>query len=322
MIVAPRPADEKARLATLQVLGLLDSPPDERFDRITRMARRIFRVPVALISLIDAERQWFKSAQGLALSEMPRDTSLCGHAILSDDILLVPDAQLDERFADNPIVIGPPHLRFYAGCPVRAPSGHRLGTLCVIDLVPREFDTDDLATLRDLAHLVEQQFAAIHSTMVDELTGLANRRGFEAQAGQVLSLCQRHDWPATLLYFDLDRFKQVNDRFGHAEGDWALKSFAELLRHSLRSSDVVARLGGDEFVALLSGTATAQQDTALQRLRQQLAQLNTSAQRGHTLAFSVGSAALLPDEDEGPASLVARADAAMYVEKQSKARAA
>jgi GGDEF domain-containing protein len=253
MIAPPLPSNEDARVATLRVLQILDTDPDERFDRITRMARRIFQVPIALVSLVDADRLWFKSSQGLDLREAPRDTSFCGHAILAEDILLIPDALLDPRFADNPIVTGPPHVRFYAGCPVRSPSGHRLGTLCLIDPMPRGFDADDQATLRDMVHMVEQQFASLYAAMVDELTGLANRRGFESQAGHVLALCQRNDWPATLLFFDLDRFKQVNEHYGHAEGDWALKAFADLLRFCLRASDVVARTGGDEFVALLSG---------------------------------------------------------------------
>ena len=320
MSAAPLPEDENARLSTLRVLQVLDTAPEERFDRLTRMARRLFQVPIALVSLVDADRQWFKSAQGLDLHETPRDLSFCGHAILSDDILLIPDAHADPRFADNPLVTGPPHVRFYAGCPVRAPSGHRLGTLCLIDHVARGFDSDDQATLRDLAFMVEQQFAAMYMAMIDELTGLANRRGFESQAGHVLALCRRKQWPATMLYFDLDHFKHVNDRYGHAEGDWALKSFADILRLCLRSSDVVARTGGDEFVALLSGTVTEQMAPALARVRTQVGALNLRAQRGYELAFSVGHAAMSGDEPLALDALMQQADAAMYANKQSRRR--
>ncbi len=322
MIPPLLPPDEGARLATLRVLQLLDTEPDDRFDRITRMARRLFQVPIALISLVDEDRQWFKSAQGLDVRETPRDLSFCGHAILSDHLLLVPDAHLDPRFVDNPLVTGPPHVRFYAGQPVRAPSGHRLGTLCLIDHVARGFDEDDQATLRDLAQLVEHQFAALYMAMVDALTRLANRRGFESQGGQVLALCQRQQWPATLLYFDLDRFKQINDHFGHAEGDWALKAFADLLRVCLRASDVVARIGGDEFGVLLSGTAVEGLDHALARLRQQLQAHNQRSQRGYGLDFSVGSASMAAGQDLTLAELMALADAAMYVNKQARREAA
>jgi diguanylate cyclase (GGDEF)-like protein len=320
MIAAPLPVDENARLATLRVLQVLDTDPEERFDRITRMARRLFQVPIALVSLIDADRQWFKSAQGLDVRETPRDISFCGHAIMSDDLLIVPDATGDARFADNPLVTGDLHLRFYAGCPVRAPSGHRLGTLCLIDRSARGFESDDQATLRDLAYMVEQQFAALYMAMVDELTGLANRRGFESQAGHVLALCLRNRWPATLLYFDLDRFKSINDRYGHAEGDWALKSFAEILRYCLRASDVIARPGGDEFVVLLSGTETANQEPALARVRQQVDALNLRAQRGYALDFSVGSAAMEADRPLTLEELMQQADAAMYANKQARRR--
>ena len=112
MIAAPLPDDENARLSTLRVLRVLDTDPEERFDRLTRMARRLFQVPIALVSLVDADRQWFKSAQGLDVPETPRDVSFCGHAILSDDILLIPDTHADPRFVDNPLVTGAPHVRF------------------------------------------------------------------------------------------------------------------------------------------------------------------------------------------------------------------
>lgn len=147
----PLPPDESTRLSTLRALSILDTPPEARFDRITRFAARLFDVPIALISLVDAERQWFKSCQGLQVSETPRSISFCGHAILGSQAMVVPDARLDERFADNPLVTGAPHIRFYAGFPVSAPNGSRLGTLCIIDYRPRQLDQEQLDTLRELA---------------------------------------------------------------------------------------------------------------------------------------------------------------------------
>ncbi|MDP1707833.1 MAG: EAL domain-containing protein [Gammaproteobacteria bacterium] len=147
----PLPPDESARLSTLHALSILDTPPEARFDRITRFATRLFDVPIALISLVDAERQWFKSCQGLAVSETPRGISFCGHTILGDHAMVVPDARLDERFADNPLVTGAPHIRFYAGFPISAPNGSRLGTLCLIDYRPRHLDQEQLNTLHELA---------------------------------------------------------------------------------------------------------------------------------------------------------------------------
>jgi len=116
------PPDEVARLQTLKSLAVLDSPHEERFDRLTRMAKRLFDVPIALLSLIDEHRQWFKSRVGLPLSETPRDISFCGHAILGEGIFIIPDATADDRFHNNPLVIDEPNIRFYAGCPPARPQ--------------------------------------------------------------------------------------------------------------------------------------------------------------------------------------------------------
>jgi len=151
------PANEAARLAALCGMAVLDTPAEERFDRITRIAAQHFAVPIALVSLIDTQRQWFKSRQGLAATETPRDISFCGHAILSEDVFYVPDALDDPRFADNPLVTGAPHVRFYAGAPLHAPGGARVGTLCIIDDQPRTFTADDLSVLRDLADCAETE---------------------------------------------------------------------------------------------------------------------------------------------------------------------
>jgi DNA-binding response OmpR family regulator/phosphoribosyl 1,2-cyclic phosphodiesterase len=156
----PLPANERERIWALRRLNILDTPPEERFDRLTRLARRLFEVPIALVSLVDSERQWFKSCQGLAVRETPREVAFCAHAILSLDALVVSDALKDERFADNPIVTGEPHVRFYAGQPLAAPDGSRVGTLCIIDHRPRELSESDLEALRDLAALVEQELHA------------------------------------------------------------------------------------------------------------------------------------------------------------------
>ncbi|MDF2446524.1 MAG: hypothetical protein K0S46_1760 [Moraxellaceae bacterium] len=156
---APDPtADEATRLATLQSLCILDTPPDPEIDRITRMAARMLNVPVAAISLIDAQRQWFMSSVGLSIGETPREASFCAHAIECDEPLVIADARLDPRLRDNPLVTGPPHVVAYAGQPVRSLQGHALGALCVIDHEPHVFSASEIATLRDLAALVEQHF--------------------------------------------------------------------------------------------------------------------------------------------------------------------
>ncbi len=147
------PPNEAERLQALYQLLILDTPPEERFDKIVAFAAAEFDMPMALLSLIDRDRQWFKSNIGVDAAGGPRADSFCGHAILEPGIMVVPDALLDERFSDNPAVTGYPNVRFYAGAPLTLPSGHSVGTLCVVDSKPRQLDSTSLAilsTLRDL----------------------------------------------------------------------------------------------------------------------------------------------------------------------------
>lgn len=155
------PPNEDLRLESLRALKLLDTGADARFDRITHIARRLFGVPIALISLIDANRQWFKSRQGLDVPETSRDISFCGHAILGEDIFVVEDALADPRFADNPLVTGPPHIRFYAGAPLSVADGHRVGTLCIIDRQARSFSAEGRQDLRELANWLQDELRQI-----------------------------------------------------------------------------------------------------------------------------------------------------------------
>ncbi len=264
------PQNERARLQALQALEILDTSPEERFDRLTRMARRLFDVPIALVSLVDTDRQWFKSNTGLSVRETPRDISFCGHAILGDDVFIVSDAAEDERFLDNPLVSDDPKIRFYAGCPLRVSDGSKLGTLCIIDQRPRKLNADDLETLKDLAAMAEREIAAVQLATLDEVTHISNRRGFMLLAEHSLRMCVRNAEPAALVYLDLNKFKPINDRFGHAEGDEALRLFADVLRHSCRDSDIPARLGGDEFALLLTNMRMGAVKTVMERLQKRL----------------------------------------------------
>ncbi len=153
---APIPLDEPERLRALRSLALLDTPPEERFDRVVRFAAEQLDMPIAMVSLIDDQRQWFKSRVGMDVSQTARDISFCGHAILQSELFIVEDARLDTRFADNPLVTGEPGVRFYAGAPLSSPSGERIGTLCVLDRVPRKLDGFELAVLETLRGLVDE----------------------------------------------------------------------------------------------------------------------------------------------------------------------
>lgn len=157
MVPAPLPRNERQRLKALRDLLILDTPPEERFDRIAAFAAREFGVPMALVSLVDRDRQWFKSNFGLEARETPRDVSFCGHVVTLPAPLVVPDALADPRFADNPLVTGPPYVRFYAGAGLRLPYGEVVGSMCVMDRRPRPFDRLDVAVLCGVRDLVVEE---------------------------------------------------------------------------------------------------------------------------------------------------------------------
>ena len=239
----PIPEDQSQGIGNVHALHLLGAESEERFDRLTRLAQRLFDAPLALLSLVDSDQHWFRSRTGLGPQEIPPEWSFCAQASLREEVVIVPDTTEDERFRDHPLVVDLPEIRFYAGCPLRAPDGSAFGTLCIIDHEPRTVEEEDAELLKDLAAMVEQELKSLSLATMDELTGLTNRRGFEAIATQTIAMCRRVDRPATLLLFDLDDFKRVNDTRGHHAGDLVLRGFADQLGSTFRDSDVVARMG-------------------------------------------------------------------------------
>lgn len=308
------PDDEVNRLTCLQSLKLLDSEFEERFDRVTRLAKKLFQVDIALVSLVDEHRQWFKSSQGVDVRETPRDISFCGHAILERKILYIPDATKDQRFFDNPLVTDAPNIRFYAGRPIISPDGEPIGTLCIIDSKPKQLDDDDFDTLNDLANLIEDEVFTTLDATTDELTNLTNRRGLLQLAEQQVRFCSRHFMPLVLVYFDIDKFKAINDQFGHDLGDQALVAFAKNLFSSFRSSDILSRIGGDEFVVLLSQVSEADVEEILSRFRRLL---NSSHNLPFEIEFSYGVVQLDQNKHFNLRDLINSADRLMYLDKNS-----
>lgn len=282
------------------------------------MAKRMFGVEICLISLVDAHRQWFKSKQGLDACETSREISFCGHAILDDSVFIVGDASADPRFADNPLVTDEPFIRFYAGCPIRGPNGHRIGTLCLIDSEPRGLSLEDQETLRDLAAMVEDELTVASKVTVDDLTQVSNRRGFNMVAGHMLSLCRRTGTDAELVFFDLDGFKALNDTHGHAAGDELLRHFARLLIKCFRNADVIARLGGDEFVVLMTASKESF-DIAVARLEEMANSADCEIKQ--QLAWSVGGVRFDRERHDSIESLLEEADSCMYEDKAQRRRA-
>lgn len=175
-----RPPSESRRLAALKSYRILDTSPQRSYDDLTRLAARICNTPVAMISLVDQDRQWFKSRIGMGLRETPRASAFCAHAILGTDLLVVPDALADARFRDNPLVQGDQHVRFYAGAPLLTPDRDALGTLCVLDTVPRDLTPDQRDSLRTLSHQVMVQLE-LRRTLYELEESIGRRRQAEAE---------------------------------------------------------------------------------------------------------------------------------------------
>lgn len=312
------PKDEGNRLEDLRSLEILDTPPEERFDRLTRIANRLFDVPIALVSLVDDERQWFKSSVGLPARETPRDISFCGHAILGDDIFVVNDTATDKRFVDNPLVTDDPNIKFYAGCPLTSLNGYKLGTMCLIDREPRRFTKQDRAILRDLAAMVEREIELTQLATSDELTGIPNRRGFKVLAEKSLKLCKRKNLPASVVYFDVDKFKHINDDYGHAEGDRTLLIIANNMKSVSRDSDVIARLGGDEFVIMFSDTSKETAEVAIKRFEKTMEELCKQEALSYQVRLSHGIVEYDPNVHSSISDLLNEGDKLMYAQKKKR----
>jgi diguanylate cyclase (GGDEF)-like protein len=317
MIPPSIPKNEAERLQALRTLRILDTSHEERFDRVTRMARRMFGVSISLVSLVDEDRQWFKSAQGLEALETPRDVSFCAHAIIQNDLFIIPDTLKDERFSDNPLVTGEPNIRFYAGYPLKIGKGLKIGTLCLIDQEPRTMDLEDQQLLKDLGAMVVQEISSIQMATLDDLTLISNRRGFLSLADYGMKVGRRNRVSMTLLLFDLDKFKAINDKYGHHEGDFILSKFAEIMIGVFRESDIIGRLGGDEFVVMLTDCDTECLDKILSRFSQAIDQVNESLNKPFQIEYSVGVECFPHDTDSSIDEIIQSADEAMYEDKRS-----
>lgn len=316
MIAPERPRDEEARLKELRATGLLDTASEERFDRLTRIASYLFKVPIALVTLVDEDRQWFKSSVGLDAPETSRDISFCGHVILGDQVMVVENTDHDERFFDNPLTQGEPNIRFYVGCPLRSLDGYNLGTLCLIDSEPRQFSESEQSLLMDLAALAEREIELTQLANEDELTQIANRRGFKLQANECLRHCTRRELAACVVYIDVNDFKQINDKYGHAEGDRTLSIIADCMKALCRETDVVARIGGDEFAAMLANTTKEEGERVLVRFRAVLEDMCHDQMLPYEISLAFGVVEFDPDKHRNLAELMEEGDQLMYFQKK------
>ncbi len=249
-----RTDQESRRLETLDRYDLLDTPDEAAFDRITRIAAQLIGTPIALISLVDQDRQWFKSHHGLTAQETPRSLAFCSHAIADAAPFVINDALTDPRFRDNALVTGDLHLRFYLGVPLRMHDGQMVGTLCALDQVPRKPSPEQISGLADLARVVVDQIELRHIATIDTTTGALTRRALEAWTGVEIECSHRASTPMSFAVMNLDRFAAINDTYGHGAGDAVLQMAASAVMADLRTVDVIGRVGGDTFLIVMPGT--------------------------------------------------------------------
>lgn len=331
MLSPEMPCDEVLRQQTLDDNELLDTPADPYLDTLVRVVREVFAVKTVLISLIDHDRQWFKSRIGLEITETPRTISFCAHAILGTQPLIVEDTHNDLRFHDNPVVVNNPQIRFYAGQPLFSQEGQPLGTLCLIDPTPRQLTDKQVRLFIDMATLVEgylklrhvsEQTAQLRAalsreqrkTMLDPLTQLWNRAGLNHFLPRQQEQADDLGLQLGVLFCDLDYFKKVNDNHGHAAGDQVLWETARRISAAVRPQDVVTRSGGEEFVVLLQVHDEHELLQIAERIRTALHKEPVSIDELQlNLTISIGAALRAPQEP--PTATMNRADQALYQAK-------
>ncbi|MFY7820116.1 MAG: diguanylate cyclase [Rhodoluna sp.] len=330
----PVPYNEENRIDFLQRLHILDTPLEARFERITRLVCKALNVPIAAISLVDEDRQWFKSIQGLEVSETSRDVAFCAHAILGENPLVVSDATLDDRFKDNPLVTSAPTIRAYAGYPLDMGDCRKVGTLCAIDTKPREFDAEDLEILEDLAAMTRSELqnaalsqgyremldelnAAERAALIDHLTRLWNRAGGENLLTREWEIAQRNSTPVAIGILDIDHFKKVNDTYGHDVGDQVIVHVGKTVLTALRPYDIVCRWGGEEFLLICPGCDIADLPSTLDRVQQAIRKAPAKTSAGElAVTVSIGAMAANPNQNDSSESFIKLADEALYKAKK------
>jgi diguanylate cyclase (GGDEF)-like protein len=327
----PFPENEPLRLQALRSYEILDTDPELEFDALTRVAAHAFSAPIAVVAMMDADRLWFKSKLGLDIPQLDRKIAFCAHAIMRPrEAMVIPDLRSDDRFAENPLVAQPPHLRFYAGAPIVDPTGLPLGTIAVIDAQPRSFSDTQRDALMDLSTLVVTALQARRRAldlqrlaMTDYLTGIGNRVRFEKALVAELSHAMRAESPLSVVCMDLDEFKSVNDTFGHAAGDEVLCEVSRRLSALVRQGDVLARLGGDEFAIVMRDADHASAATLVERIAKTVRQ-PIALSMGQTVGIGISvGLATHTDGVSSAAALLARADRALYeAKRQSRDRLA
>ncbi len=321
MTVALKAKSETLRQASVERLQLIGIPLEESFERVTRLAARLLALPTAAFSFSDGERQLLKASVGFSKLRNPeRIVTLNERVVEEDSALLIEDASADERFAQNKLVTGPQHIRFFAGVPVRSPSLQPVGALCVMHTRAHKASGEELRTLTDLAAIIERELVLRALLRTDPLTGLYNRQHFEVEVAREWRRASRSKSPISAMLVNIDQMGEYNDTYGQTRGDAALRHVAEhLAQRFLRSSDLLVRWGGDEFLIVLPEAGDAAAGILAEEIRRLVEALDIAhpCSRGPCLTVSIGCASTEPDQVAGEPhrALLAAARAALLEAK-------
>ena len=308
-------SDEHGRQSALDRLDILDTPKSQAFEAIVTLVKQVLDVPICAISLIDRDRQWFLAERGLNADGTPRDTSFCTYAIQGTVPMAVPDALADPRFAQGALVLGPPYIRSYAGAPLTTADGYNIGTICITDSKPRQFSLHEMAILQNFAQLVLTEIEMRQAFTVDSLTGVLSRAAWMERARNEVERALLNNQALSLLLIDVDRFKQINDRFGHQIGDKVLNHLGSTMRQLVRLQDHIGRFGGEEFIILLPETDYLGAMKFARRVHVSLRAERELPLDDSKVTVSIGATALWPNE-RALESLFERCDQALYRAKQ------
>lgn len=316
MIIDLKNNDEEGRLLALERYGILDTPEEPSFENVMNLVQMVLKVPICAISLVDRDRLWFKAQRGLGLPECSRALTMCSAAISQDAPLCVSDTQDHPEFASSSLVTGPPYIRAYAGVPLRSPEAYNIGTLCIMDTKPRRFGDEELAVLNNFTKVVMNDLELRQAAAEDHLTGTLSRRAWIERAELEIERAVRYDRPLSLAVLDIDKFKNVNDTFGHPAGDKVIQRIAELCMSMIRKSDMCGRLGGEEFAVMMPETELKDALVVIERIRLAFEQalIDIGAPAPVSCTLSAGITEREKTEMELP-PFMKRADEALYQAK-------